>query len=284
MTVDVEDYFQVVAFEEHIARDRWDGIPGRVEGNTNRILDILGSCGATATFFVLGWVAERYPHLVRRIADAGHEVASHGFSHVRLSRQTPPEFKRDVKRAKHLLEDVVGRVVQGYRAPTFSLVAGTLWAVDVLSEVGYRYSSSVYPIRHDLYGMREAPRFPFYYSEGSLLEIPMTTLNILSYNLPCAGGGYFRLFPYLLSRWALRQVNQREKRPAVFYFHPWEIDPTQPRQFGIPPKTQIRHYLNLKRMESRILRLLTDFRWSRMDTLFLESIEWPYEVAQLATA
>lgn len=269
MTVDVEDYFQVSAFERHIERKDWEALECRVERNTDRVLDLFGAHGVRATFFMLGWVAERYPRLVRRIVDEGHELASYGYAHVRVTEQTPDEFRADVTRTRSLLEDMSGKPVRGYRAASYSIGAGNLWALDVLAEAGYRYSSSVYPIRHDLYGMPEAPRFAFEHGKHRLLEIPVTTVELFRQKLPCGGGGYFRLLPYDVSRWALRRVNERDGQPCVFYFHPWEIDPDQPRQRQARLKSRLRHYLNLKRMAPRLERLLTDFRWDRMDRIFL---------------
>jgi polysaccharide deacetylase family protein (PEP-CTERM system associated) len=271
MTVDVEDYFQVSAFEESIHRKDWNNLPCRVETNTRRILELFAEHEVHATFFLLGWVAERYPGLVRQIADLGHEVASHGFSHVRVTQQQPHEFSRDISKTKALLEDISGREVCGYRAASYSIVADTLWAHELLQEAGYRYSSSIYPIRHDLYGIPDAPRFAYRPENGELLEIPVTTLPLFKNNLPCGGGGYFRLLPYRVSRWAMKQVNHKDGEACVFYFHPWEIDPDQPRQSGVTWKTRFRHYLNLGRMEERVENLLTDFHWSRMDRVFLQN-------------
>lgn len=282
MTVDVEDYFQVSAFEKQISREKWDQLPPRVEKNTERILELLGNHGVKATFFVLGWVAERHPILIRGIAGEGHEVASHGYGHVRATEQQPEQFREDVIRAKKLLEDIVGEKVIGYRAPSFSIDARNLWVFDVLQDTGYRYSSSIFPIRHDLYGMPEAPRFAFYPREDGLLEVPLTTLRVGNLNVPCGGGGYFRLFPYGFSRWALRRVNHRDKQPAVFFFHPWELDPDQPRQRGVSLKTRFRHYFNLRRMEARIVRLLMDFQWGRIDEVFLERSAISNELAPRA--
>jgi polysaccharide deacetylase family protein (PEP-CTERM system associated) len=268
MTVDVEDYFQVSAFERHVAQADWTRMPVRVEANTSRVLDLLASRGVHATFFVLGWIAERFPALVRRIAGSGHEVASHGFDHTRVIHQERQEFRADVSRTKALLEDLIGAPVCGYRAASYSIVSTNLWAHDVLQEVGYRYSSSIYPIRHDLYGIPDAPRFAFRTRTGGLLELPITSLNALGRRWPCGGGGYFRLFPYALSSWALRRVNRDDRQPGIFYFHPWEIDSLQPRIPGIGLKTRVRHYLNLSRMEGRLERLLAEFRWDRMDRVF----------------
>lgn len=269
MTVDVEDYFQVSAFEGVVPRAAWDSLPCRVERNTDRILELFDLHDVQATFFTLGWVAQRYPRLIRRIVDAGHELASHGLSHVRATQQTAQQFREDIHAAKGLLEDIGGCNVQGYRAASYSIGASNLWAFDVLHEVGYRYSSSVYPIKHDLYGMPEAPRFPFRANGNGLLEIPITTTTVLGRNWPCGGGGYFRLLPYGVSRWAMRRVNRDEHEPCIFYFHPWELDPEQPRQQGLSLKSRFRHYLNLSRMETRLGSLMRDFRWNRMDAIFL---------------
>ena len=274
MTVDVEDYFQVSAFERHIRREHWDHLPCRVERNVDRILGLFDDQGVKATFFVLGWMAERYPQMVRRLADEGHEVASHGYEHVRVVNQTPDAFRQDIRRTRTLLEDTTGTAVCGYRAASYSIGRDNLWALDELLEAGHQYSSSIYPIHHDLYGMPEAPRFAFRHKgENGLLEVPVTTVEIGSRKFPCGGGGYFRLFPYALSRWALQRVNGFDGQSAVFYFHPWEIDPEQPRQPGIGLKTRVRHYLNLSRMEPRLNRLLQDFTWGRMDEVFLPAKE-----------
>lgn len=267
LTVDVEDYFQVSAMAPHIARDSWDAQPCRVERNVQRLLALFAQHKAHATFFTLGWVAERYPQLVRDIVAGGHELASHGYGHLRASEQSPADFTQDVQRAKALLEDIGGRAVQGYRAPSFSIGHGNPWAFDVLLQAGYRYSSSVYPVQHDHYGMPDAPRFP-YAARPGLTEIPITTTRLLGRNLPAGGGGYFRLAPYKLSRWALRRVNAIDRRPAIFYMHPWEIDPGQPRVAGANLKTRFRHYVNLSRTEARLGRLLSDFKWGRVDEVF----------------
>ncbi len=271
MSVDVEEHFQVSAFESIIDRDHWDKFPSRVERNTDRILELFDSHDTKATFFVLGWIAERYPSLIQRIQNAGHEIASHGFSHIRATQQTRDEFKHDVDKTRKLLEDVSGNAVTGFRAASFSINQQNLWALDVLEEVGYRYSSSIYPIHHDNYGMPEAPRYPFKPGNGRLTEIPLSTVRLLGKNIPCGGGGYFRLLPYAYFRWALRRIMQRDGQAAVFYFHPWEIDPGQPRQTGLTLKTRVRHYTNLGRMESRLRRLLSEFRWHRFDRIFLET-------------
>ncbi|HSQ73618.1 MAG TPA: XrtA system polysaccharide deacetylase [Rubrivivax sp.] len=272
LTIDVEDYFQVSAFAPYIRRDEWDSRECRVEANVDRILLLLADRDTTATFFTLGWVAERYPQLVRRIVDGGHELASHGYGHQRASDLNATDFRQDVLRAKSLLEDLSGIAVHGYRAPSFSIGHGNLWAFDTLARAGHRYSSSVYPIRHDHYGMPDSPRFAYRLASG-LLEIPPTTLRLMQRNLPSSGGGYFRLLPYPLSRWMLRRVNQLDREPAVFYFHPWELDTSQPRVAGIDAKTRFRHYVNIPRMERRLGALLRDFRWGRMDDIFLRRVE-----------
>ena len=270
LTIDVEDYFQVSAFAPHIDRADWDSRECRVEHNIDRILKLLGDEQTKATFFTLGWVAERYPQMVRRIVSEGHELASHGYGHQRASDLTEAEFFHDVSHAKALLEDIGGQQVQGYRAPSFSIGTGNLWALDTLLRAGYRYSSSIYPVKHDHYGMPDAPRFAHQIRDG-LMEVPPTTLRLFNRNLPSSGGGYFRLLPYALSRWMLQQVNQRDAESAIFYFHPWEIDPGKPRVSGIDLKTRFRHYVNIGRTEQRLARLLKDFRWGRMDDIFLKS-------------
>ena len=271
LTIDVEDYFQVSAFAPYIARADWDQRECRVERNVDRILALLDDQDTEATFFTLGWIAERYPQMVRRIASQGHEVASHGYGHERASDLSRAAFLADVSRAKGVLEDLTGTEVAGYRAPSFSIGPGNMWALDSLARAGYRYSSSIYPIRHDHYGMPDAPRFAHQAADG-LIEIPITTLRLFNRNLPSSGGGYFRLLPYALSRWMLRQVNATDKESAVFYFHPWEIDPGQPRIAGIDRRTRFRHYVNIHRMDGRLQSLLRDFKWGRMDRLFLNRV------------
>jgi len=268
LTVDVEDYFQVSAFRSHMPRERWQTLECRIERNVNRILDLFTSHGARATFFTLGWIAERYPALVRRIVAEGHELASHGYDHDRVTELTRAAFFDDVDRAKKMLEDVSGAQVRGYRAPSFSIGRDNLWAFDVLAQTGHTYSSSIFPIRHDHYGMPEAPRFAHLRNDG-MVELPATTIRIGRLNLPASGGGYFRLLPYALSRWMIRRVNAKDGQAAIFYFHPWEIDPDQPRVSGIDAKTRFRHYVNLHRVETRLIRLLSDFVWDRVDRVFL---------------
>lgn len=272
MSVDVEDYFQVMAFEPWLKDRPWDGFECRIPRNVERILEMFATARVHATFFTLGWVAEKFPALVRRIAAAGHEIASHGYGHVRVTEQAPEQFRADVSRTRKLLQDVSGQPVNGYRAASYSIGERNLWALDVLEECGHLYSSSIYPIHHDFYGMPDAPRFAFRMRRNSLLEVPVTTVEFLGRKIPCGGGGYFRLFPYWLYRRALERVNRTDGQPGVFYFHPWEIDPGQPRIEAAGRKARFRHYLNLSRMESRLTRLLGDFRWDRMDRVFLDPL------------
>jgi polysaccharide deacetylase family protein (PEP-CTERM system associated) len=268
MTVDVEDWFQVQAFAHCIRRDGWDSSQSRVEANVERILAQFAHAGVTATFFTLGWIAQRHPELVRRIVANGHELASHGWDHTRADSQTPEAFRADIGRTRKLLEDIGGAPVIGYRAATFSIGARNLWAFDALAEEGYRYSSSINPIRHDLYGMPDAPRTPFRPGDGTLWEFPMSTIHAFGRNWPCSGGGYFRLLPSCLYRLGLRRLNGNEARPGIFYFHPWEVDPGQPRVARCGWKSRLRHYTNLDRMADRIDLLLRDFAWGRMDHVF----------------
>ena len=268
LTIDVEDYFQVSAFAGCISRDDWDSMECRVEQNIERILALLADARATATFFTLGWIAERYPQMMRRIAGAGHELASHGFGHQRASQQSRSEFLADIRLAKAIIEDIAGCEARGYRAPSFSIGASNLWAFEAIAEAGHRYTSSVYPIRHDHYGMPDSPRFAHEVLPG-LLEVPVATVRLFSRNWPAGGGGYFRLLPYPLSRWSIRRINECDGQPVMFYFHPWELDPEQPRVSGAPRKSRFRHYLNLHRMGPRLTRLVRDFRWSRADRVFL---------------
>jgi polysaccharide deacetylase family protein (PEP-CTERM system associated) len=273
MTVDVEDYFQVQAFAGCIDRAAWDRIPCRVERNMDRILDQFAKAGVRATFFTLGWIAERHPTVVRRIVDAGHELASHGYGHQLVHSLTPDEFRADLLRAKAVLEDQGGVAVTGYRAPTFSIGPRNPWAFEVIEATGHRYSSSIYPVRHDLYGVPDAPRFAHRPWSGALIEIPMTTLKLGQRNLPISGGGYFRLVPYTLYRMALRRFNGQEQKSGVFYFHPWEIDAGQPRVSGASRLSRFRHYVNIAAVPARLERLLYDFRWSRMDDVFAAELQ-----------
>jgi polysaccharide deacetylase family protein (PEP-CTERM system associated) len=264
LTVDVEDYFQVAAFAKQVDPASWDRIPLRVERNTERLLALFADRGVEATFFVLGWVAERCPGLVRTIAAQGHEVACHGYSHQLIYTQTPAVFREETVRAKACLEDQVQRPVLGYRAASYSITQQSLWALDALVEAGFAYDSSIFPIRHDRYGIPGSPRWPYRLtapSGGSLIEFPPSTYAVLGYPVPVAGGGYFRQYPYALTRLALGRINRKDDRPFIFYLHPWEIDPEQPR---IPAgwMSRFRHYTNLGRCEERLTRLLQDFNFS----------------------
>ena len=268
LSVDVEDWFQVGAFENVIARDTWERLPLRVSDNVLRVLDLFAEVDAKATFFTLGWVAQRNPELMSRIADAGHEIASHGWDHARVHTLDRKSFGADIARARKVLEDVTGVQVTGYRAPSFSIDQRTPWAFLELAEQGYAYSSSVAPVAHDHYGWREAPRFAFKPLPWSnLVEIPVTTAILGGKRVAAGGGGFFRVLPYAFSRWAIRQVNRADRRPAVFYFHPWEVDPDQPRVPNAPMRSKLRHYTNLDRMADKLRALVKDFEWGRMDRL-----------------
>jgi len=266
LSVDVEDWFQVGAFETVIARDSWETLPRRVERNTDAVLDLFDEAGVKATFFTLGWVAARHPALIRRIADAGHEIASHGWDHRRVFTLSEDEFRADLERARDTIEDASGQGVTGYRAPSFSIDARTPWAHRVLAEAGYAYSSSVAPVRHDHYGWPESPRFAWRPVAGSdLIELPVTTFELAGRRFAAGGGGFFRLLPYALSNWAIGRVNDEEERPAIFYFHPWEVDTEQPRVANAPLKSRLRHYTNLSVMRPKLLKLLKAHQWGRTD-------------------
>lgn len=268
LSVDVEDWFQVGAFETVIDRRDWDALPHRVERNTEAALSLFDACGVKATFFTLGWVAARYPALIRKIASEGHEVASHGWDHRRVFTMTPDQFREDITRARAAIEDAGGVAVTGYRAPSFSIDARTPWAHAILAEAGYGYSSSVAPVAHDHYGWPEAPRFAYHPVRGSpLIELPVTTVRIGGRNFAAGGGGFFRLLPYRLSRWAIARINREEQRPAIFYFHPWEIDPDQPRVACAPLRSRLRHYSRLSAMADKLSKLLMEFRWGRTDAV-----------------
>ena len=268
MTIDVEDYFHVSVFDGVLPRSQWDSMESRVCRNTERLLDIFSEYEVRGTFFVLGWVAERFPDLVRRIASRGHEIASHGYEHRLIYDQTPAAFRDDVRRAKSLLEDACGRPVYGYRAPSYSITPRSLWALDVLLEEGYQYDTSIFPIRHDRYGIPVSEREPYLIerSSGTLLEVPGSTTTIGPLNLPVAGGGYFRILPYWWTRWGISRVNRLERRAAVFYLHPWEIDPDQPR-LRTGRLGAFRHYRHLADTERRLRQLLTDFRFGTMEAV-----------------
>ena len=269
MSVDIEEYFQVGAFENTIARSDWESIASRVVSNTSRVIDLYAESGTKATFFILGWVAERHPDLIRRIVGDGHEVASHGYGHDRVTTLTPERFKSDLQHTKALLEAASGVAVRGYRAPSFSICKDNAWALQVLADEGYAYSSSVAPFGTDHYGWPGFPRFAHRPVAGSdMIEIPVTTARIVGRLIAAGGGGFFRLLPYSLARWAIRQVND-DQQPAVFYFHPWEVDPDQPRVVGAPLKSKVRHYTNLDVMEGKLRRVLTDFSWDRLDRVYL---------------
>lgn len=268
MSIDIEDWFQVGAFENVIARDSWESLPSRVERNSDAALELFAEAGVKATFFTLGWVAERHPALIRRFADAGHELASHGWDHKRVFTFTPDQFRADIRRARAAIEDASGQRIEGYRAPSFSIDARNPWAHAVLAEEGYSYSSSVAPIAHDHYGWREAPRFMFNPVAGSdLVELPVTTVQVAGRRLAAGGGGFFRMLPYAFSSWAVGRVNIFENRPAAFYFHPWEIDPDQPRVAAAPLRSRIRHYSRLSGMRSKMLKLLGEFSWGTTATV-----------------
>ncbi len=270
LSVDVEDWFQVGAFEDVIERGEWDGIKTRVEDNVYRILDLFAEADVHGTFFTLGWVAKRHPQMIQRIADAGHEIASHGYDHARVYTFTREQFAEDLKLSRDILQDCSGTEVTGYRAPSFSIDQRTPWAFMELAEQGYTYSSSVAPIAHDHYGWPDAPRFAFKPIPWSdMIEIPVTTAILGGRRVAAGGGGFFRVLPYAFSRWAIRQVNRREERPAVFYFHPWEIDPNQPRVGNAPMRSKLRHYTNLDKMAGKLGELVHEFRWARMDMIAL---------------
>lgn len=268
LSVDVEDWFQVGAFEDVIERDNWDGLTTRVERNVDEILQMFDEAGVKATFFTLGWVAKRHPAMMRRISEAGHELASHGWDHARVHTMDRKTFGEDLRKAKHAIEDASGFAVTGYRAPSFSIDQRTPWAYLELAEQGYVYSSSVAPIAHDHYGWSDAPRFAFKPVPWTgLVELPVTTAEFAGKRLAAGGGGFFRVLPYGFSRWAIRQVNRRDGRPAVFYFHPWEIDPGQPRVGGAPLKSRLRHYSRLDSMAGKLRQLVGEFTWGRMDVV-----------------
>jgi polysaccharide deacetylase family protein (PEP-CTERM system associated) len=268
MTIDVEDYFHVSVFDGVVPRQRWNSLESRVTANTDRLLAMLDDAGVRATFFTLGWVAERFPRLVRKIAALGHEIASHGYAHRLIYDQTRADFREDVRKAKRLLESTTGSRVDGYRAPSYSVTPRSLWALDVLIEEGYRYDASIFPIRHDRYGIPLSERHAYVVEReaGSLLEAPASTVRWGAMNLPIGGGGYFRLLPYAWTRWGIGRLNERERKPAIFYLHPWEIDPEQPRlQAGA--LSRLRHYTNLDKTQSRFHALLRDFQFATLATV-----------------
>jgi polysaccharide deacetylase family protein (PEP-CTERM system associated) len=282
MTIDVEDYFHASAFDRVVSFDQWSTLESRVCANTERLLGIFDEAGVRATFFVLGWVAERYPALVRRIATCGHEVASHSYRHRLLYQMSPEQFREDLRRAKATIESAAQVPVFGYRAPSYSVTARSLWALDILADEGYAYDASIFPIHHDRYGIPRSPRHAFVVETNGLrlLEIPGSTTRWAALNVPVGGGGYFRLLPYRVTRWGIRRMNQREQRPVVFYLHPWEIDPAQPR-LPVGQPTRWRHYHNLERTETRFRRLLSEFHF---DSIFTTLLEAPVRTVNATTS
>jgi polysaccharide deacetylase family protein (PEP-CTERM system associated) len=268
MTVDVEDYFHVSAFDSVVSRARWETFESRVSRNTDRLLELFDRAGVRSTFFVLGWVAARFPTLVRRIADLGHEVASHGYNHQLVYMLTPRQFREDVRAARAAIEDAAGMSVVGFRAPSYSVIESSLWTIDVLIEEGFVYDSSIFPIHHDRYGIPDSPRHPYVLRRacGSLLEVPGSTVRLGRVNLPIGGGGYFRQFPYGWTKWGIERVNRVEQKPVTFYTHPWEIDPDQPR-IAVGAATRVRHYRGLDRTAQRLARLLADFRFDSVTSM-----------------
>jgi len=264
LTVDVEDYFHVQAFADVILPNNWSQYPLRVDNNTRRLLEMFGRRDIRATFFILGWVAEHCPALVREIASAGHEIGCHGYNHQMIGRADQTSFREDIYRAKAVLEDLSGAPVKCYRAPSYSVTARTLWALDILHDAGFEYDSSIFPVVHDQYGIPDAPRFLHYRSLGNgrrILEFPPSTISMLGANLPISGGGYFRLLPYDITAWALRRINEKEAQPVMFYLHPWEIDPAQPR-IAACWRSRVRHYQNLHSTEEKLARLLEEYSWA----------------------
>lgn len=268
MTVDVEDYFHVSAFENIFTRSDWEQLECRVVDNTSKILDLFAKYQVQSTFFVLGWVAKKHPELVRQIISGGHELASHGFWHQRVSSLTPKAFREDIQDSKKLLEDIAGIAIKGYRAPSYSINHINAWAFDIIEESGFEYSSSVYPVKHDLYGWPDAPRFKFLSTPNGLIELPISTNRFMNRNYPSGGGGFFRLFPYTLSKNLIKKINNMDDQPVIFYFHPWEIDPYQPRVKQASARSKFRHYLNLTKMESRLTHLMRDFNWGSIANVF----------------
>ncbi|WP_442915613.1 XrtA system polysaccharide deacetylase [Marinobacter sp. C2H3] len=271
MSIDVEDYFHVAALSRVISPDQWDTLPSRVEQNTRRLKALFERHGVRATFFVLGWVAERYPGLIRELSDAGHEIASHGYSHQLIYRQTPEVFRDETERSKKLLEDITGKPVTGYRAASYSITRESLWALDILGECGFTWDSSIFPIHHDNYGIPDSPRHPYTLSTAGghrLREFPLTTARLPGLSIPAAGGGYFRQFPYPVFRYLFNLASGFGRRPQMFYLHPWEIDPDQPRYNNASWFSRFRHYTNLDRCEQRLERLLGDFRFGTVSESF----------------
>jgi polysaccharide deacetylase family protein (PEP-CTERM system associated) len=271
VTFDVEDYFHVAVFTDQVHKSQWNSFPSRVEANTNRILEMLAQRGSLGTFFVLGWVAQKFPALVRNIADAGHEVACHSLDHRKVFQMTPAEFREDTRQAKEAIEDASGQRVRGYRAPSFSITRDSLWALGILVELGFEYDSSIFPVEHMSYGMPDTPRFPFLIrtDSGPLVEFPMTTVEFAGLRSPLSGGAYMRLLPYWYIRWGFRYLNNHENQPFCFYLHPWELDPEQPR-IKASLTARLRHYLGLRGAQSKLSRLLRDFDFQQMGAIIEE--------------
>ncbi len=259
LTIDVEEYFQVAAFENIITSDRWNTFESRVVRNTRRILELFAEKNVKATFFIVGWTAECHPDLVREIHQQGHEIGCHSYWHRKIYELTPYEFKEDTKRAKAILEDITGEQVFGYRAPSYTITKKSLWALDILAEIGFKYDSSIFPVYHDNYGIPDSPRFEYKLPEHDMMEYPISTSLFWGRKVPVAGGGYFRLFPYWFTKLALERINVREKKPFIFYLHPWEVDPEQPRMENAKLLSQFRHYINLHRTNDRLQQLVADF-------------------------
>jgi polysaccharide deacetylase family protein (PEP-CTERM system associated) len=274
LSVDVEEYFQVSAFGPLIRQSDWSTHESRIDGPLHSLLDLFDRFESRATFFVVGWTAEKHPDLVREIHRRGHEVACHSFAHQLIYNMTPDEFRADLTRCKKILEDITGEAVLGFRAPSYSVTSASFWALDILIEEGFRYDSSIFPIRHDRYGVPSSPRFPHAIERegGEILEFPLSTVRLFGKNVPIAGGGYMRLFPYLFMRWGLKKINREEGQPAIVYFHPWEIDPAQPRQ-PVGPLTRFRHYHNLRHMQEKIRRLLEDFSFRPVREVLQDAME-----------
>lgn len=261
LTVDVEDYYQVSAFESVINVRSWTGYPSRVERNTQIILDILSERSVKATFFIVGWIAERFPQLVRNVSAQGHEIGCHSYYHRKVYDLAPDVFREDTYRAKSILESISGNPVHGYRAPSYSITKKSLWALDILAELGFQYDSSIFPTYHDNYGIPDAPRFSYFLKDLGMREYPISTVRVLGRNFPVSGGGYFRLFPYALTHFSLKWINEKEKQPFMFYLHPWEIDPGQPRIMNAGMRSKFRHYVNLKKNQAKFEKLLGDFQF-----------------------
>jgi len=265
LTIDVEDYYHVSAFERIIGHKNWNSYDSRIEVNTKIILDLLDSYDIKATFFVLGWIAGKFPHLVKDIHGRGHEIGCHSYYHRLIYNLSPEEFRKDTKKAKDILEQITGREVSGYRAPSYSITKATLWALEILEELGFEYDSSIFPIYHDRYGIPDSPRFRHRLANSRLIEYPITTSVFLGIKFSVSGGGYFRLFPYSFTKMVLKSVNQKENQPFVFYLHPWEIDPAQPRIKGLGFLSKFRHYNNIDKASGRFERLLKDFKFTAIN-------------------